>query len=86
MQCFIRRTITNLVLIGHIHKKLITRKEKIQHCLQSNLNAKSLQVISKNKKTEIPPRHKSFIFFQKLTGIDRRTIQRWVLDKDLRLF
>jgi hypothetical protein len=34
-----------------------------------------------SQKTEIPPRHKSFNFFQKLTGIDRRTIQRWVLDK-----
>ncbi len=62
---------------------MITIKKQIQHCLQSNLNVTSLQVISKEKKSKIPPRHKSFNFFQKLTGIDRKKIQRWVLDKDL---
>jgi len=67
--------------VAQLEQQIDNNKRKNSHCLQSNLNAKSLQVISKKQKKEIPPRHKSFNFFQKLTGIDRRTIKRWVIDK-----
>ena len=35
------------------------------------------------QKPEIAPHHKNFSFFQKLTGIDRRSIQKWVKNKDI---
>ena len=34
------------------------------------------------QKPDIPLRHKSYYFFEKLTGIDRRLIMNWVPNKD----
>ena len=69
--------------VAQLEQQIDNKKRKNSTLFTVEFKCKVIASYLTRQKPEIPPRHKSFNFFQKLTGIDRRTIQRWVLDKDL---
>ena len=69
--------------VAQLEKHIDNNKETNSTLFTVEFNCKFIASYLKKQKSKIPPRHKSFNFFQKLTGIVRKTIQRWVLDKDL---
>ena len=69
--------------VAQLEQQIDSKKRKNSTLFTVEFKCKVIASYLTRQKPEIPPRHKSFNFFQKLTGIDRRTIQRWVLDKDL---
>ena len=85
-----RVSVTNLIMsnfefltVAQLEQQIDNKKRKNSTLFTVEFKCKVITSYLKRQKPEIPHRHKSFNFFQKLTGIDRRTIQKWVQDKDL---